>query len=986
MSSVMLRSLRVSAELDSSNFSANSKQIVSDSNAMGNAFGAFIANTDLGMNKLPAGMARLSRMWVDGYRDSEKFGKGLYQIDKALGEGMGIARSVVMLGNLEKAFGRVITQADLTNQKLSALQNPLSQLRVQGGIDQSLGIGAPTSSAGASAAVFSAAAAEEQDRLATSAKRLVGELYPEREAFESLNLKLAEYNAMLAGGVISQDTHTAAGLRAQKNYQYIAENASRMGNNVRLSRFEVQNLGYQFNDIGVQLASGQSPFTTLIQQGAQISQIIGPYGVKGGIKALGSSMLEFLLNPTNLAVVAVAALAAGAVYAYHQMGSGLLPINDLLDKQKKILGDLGQSYSQLGIQVAKLAPQSLNVIRFEAGLNIEQSRKRILEDMEAIRLLASPQPYRQRFATQDVYLKPQNLVFQSAVNDLRDSISKGAPDVEKFRKSISDIASSQGATDQTKKLADAILEGSANMSEFVRQTKQLGVSIDPAFVAMQSHLAMIKPLMGQLQPDKALLSFIPEQKTQQQQLAETLSLLNRHAMTMSEVQGYTEQATKIQSYWNTELSKTAQLNALDLQAIYAKSPAQKASIAAERERVNGINSGVDATTISIKASQAQTLAYQQATYAITEQNRARLVSANDNLRLAVLETNLIGQKTNKQTEERANLSARIDLEKQAYANGSKFDQAQYNSLVAINGQIQIRNDLNAKLKLQDSLNDERLYRSMSPKDAEIFKKLDSSGIERYSAAWKELGAVMRFDQIGQNSFYAGAKTGFDTIIDDANNYAQSSTTLITDAYNNLNDGLTTFITTGKLDFSSLIDGMLVDLAKLELKMLESEAFKALGGTDGILGGLSSLLGGFLGGGGGASIYAMGGAFNDNGVTQFASGSSFTNSIVSSPTNFGYGNGKRGQMGEAGPEAIMPLSRASNGKLGVAMTGGGGNNVSVNIIDMRQAGSPPVEQSQDSKGNPRIIIRDQINSHFSSGDGNRTMAQSFGVKPSKIRRG
>jgi phage-related minor tail protein len=40
-------------------------------------------------------------------------------------------------------------------------------------------------------------------------------------------------------------------------------------------------------------------------------------------------------------------------------------------------------------------------------------------------------------------------------------------------------------------------------------------------------------------------------------------------------------------------------------------------------------------------------------------------------------------------------------------------------------------------------------------------------------------------------------------------------------------------------------------------------------------------------------------------------------------------GKTGLMGEAGPEAIMPLKRGSNGKLGVQMEGGGGGDV-INI--------------------------------------------------------
>ena len=52
-------------------------------------------------------------------------------------------------------------------------------------------------------------------------------------------------------------------------------------------------------------------------------------------------------------------------------------------------------------------------------------------------------------------------------------------------------------------------------------------------------------------------------------------------------------------------------------------------------------------------------------------------------------------------------------------------------------------------------------------------------------------------------------------------------------------------------------------------------------------------------------------------------------VVNSPTLFGMSGSKTGLMGEAGPEAIMPLKRGSNGKLGVQMEGGGNQSTVVN---------------------------------------------------------
>ena len=93
-------------------------------------------------------------------------------------------------------------------------------------------------------------------------------------------------------------------------------------------------------------------------------------------------------------------------------------------------------------------------------------------------------------------------------------------------------------------------------------------------------------------------------------------------------------------------------------------------------------------------------------------------------------------------------------------------------------------------------------------------------------------------------------------------------------------------------------------------------------TNAIGGGISGMAGGGGGFGnliGAAFGFANGGAFSNGNVIPFAKGG-----VVGSPTYFGMAGGRTGLMGEAGPEAIMPLKRGPNGKLGVE----GGGNVTV----------------------------------------------------------
>ena len=108
-------------------------------------------------------------------------------------------------------------------------------------------------------------------------------------------------------------------------------------------------------------------------------------------------------------------------------------------------------------------------------------------------------------------------------------------------------------------------------------------------------------------------------------------------------------------------------------------------------------------------------------------------------------------------------------------------------------------------------------------------------------------------------------------------------------------------------FSDILKGIGDDLLRLLVrKSITEPIVGAIGSIN-----WGSLLAGFLGS-------AKGNAFGPAGVIPFASGG-----VVSSPTMFGFGGGRAGLMGEAGPEAILPLKRGRDGKLGVQSAGMGG---------------------------------------------------------------
>jgi phage-related minor tail protein len=116
---------------------------------------------------------------------------------------------------------------------------------------------------------------------------------------------------------------------------------------------------------------------------------------------------------------------------------------------------------------------------------------------------------------------------------------------------------------------------------------------------------------------------------------------------------------------------------------------------------------------------------------------------------------------------------------------------------------------------------------------------------------------------------------------------------------------------GGKQFDDVLKGLALRLSSMALMA----AFRPL--SQGLMAGINSLFAGMTGGA--APKAAMGA------IKPFAAGG-----VIGTPTYFPLVTGGAGLAGEAGPEAILPLARGHDGRLGVAMQGGAAANVTVNI--------------------------------------------------------
>jgi lambda family phage tail tape measure protein len=174
---------------------------------------------------------------------------------------------------------------------------------------------------------------------------------------------------------------------------------------------------------------------------------------------------------------------------------------------------------------------------------------------------------------------------------------------------------------------------------------------------------------------------------------------------------------------------------------------------------------------------------------------------------------------------------------------------------------------------------------------------------------------------------AGFREGANAYVDSLGTLKQATSDLAQQGFQSLGDAITGLAFNGTANFREFAAGILKATAQMIIQQFVLKAImQAIGFTGGGAAKVPAISGDFYKSMpiGNFTPSAYGNVFGRNGIQKFAMGG-----VVNKPTIFPFANGT-GLMGEAGPEAIMPLQRAANGKLGVIASGGGSTSVVVNV--------------------------------------------------------
>ena len=249
----------------------------------------------------------------------------------------------------------------------------------------------------------------------------------------------------------------------------------------------------------------------------------------------------------------------------------------------------------------------------------------------------------------------------------------------------------------------------------------------------------------------------------------------------------------------------------------------------------------------------------------------------------------------------------------------------------------------------------------------LFKEM-MTPLEAYQARITHLNELLRKGYIDQTTYnravfaaqdaYVAASAALNNFTDEAGNNFD----VLGELSSKLESGLTTMfdgVIDGTTSLKNAFSGMTTSVMHDVTKMFAHRAIQSLfgmfaGGLQGeggglYGGGLSGLLGGLFGG-----FRAAGGPVSSN---------------------------RAYMVGENGPELFRP---GRDGFITPNSAFGGGGGGGVTIIDQRR-NAPAIEQTKDSRGNVRLLIRDEVNRTVGSGAADAAYQARFGAKPSRLRR-
>lgn len=324
----------------------------------------------------------------------------------------------------------------------------------------------------------------------------------------------------------------------------------------------------------------------------------------------------------------------------------------------------------------------------------------------------------------------------------------------------------------------------------------------------------------------------------------------------------------------------------------------------QKEQIALAGQNTELAKLKYQVSQGELTSLTEAQKQTLLQNAALIDQQKIREQLAAYEANLADSNASARASNQAELTG--------YGQGSRMRE-RMQEMLRIREEFQQKNiDLQRQYQSGDISED--LYRQ----ELELNKRYLDERLRDQEAYYSASDAQ-------RSDWTTGMREGFANWADTASDYASQSADLVNNAMSGLVSNISDALAGNKVDWEDWASSVLQSMQKIILNAMLVDSLRSASNS-----GFFSSIGGMFGAGAGAASGSTpSGAYNSaaSGIKLNAKGgayaseslSAYSNSIVSTPTYFAFAKGA-GLMGEAGPEAIMPLTRSADGSLGVRMVG------------------------------------------------------------------
>ncbi|WP_438748413.1 phage tail length tape measure family protein [Pararhizobium sp. O133] len=217
-------------------------------------------------------------------------------------------------------------------------------------------------------------------------------------------------------------------------------------------KFNTANLAAQFQDIGVTAAMGMSPLQIALQQGTQISAVLGPMGAAGAVKSLGAAFMS-IVSPVSLATIGIIAGGVAAAQYFAGTSKETSKAEEALKNHSDLIRRIKEAWPEATASLKNYASESKKILQQDVKDSIDLYKQSVADSARDAKspLLSIPASDYQG-ATKTIG------DVQSAIAALDASIAKGNPDLRAFIERLIEIENQSGTPENIKKLIKEIRE------------------------------------------------------------------------------------------------------------------------------------------------------------------------------------------------------------------------------------------------------------------------------------------------------------------------------------------------------------------------------------------------------------------------------------------------------------------------------------------------------------------------------------------------